>query len=117
MLYSELSLKLYWRRKYNGIFFPKEEELKKRWIRFVNRKDWEPNSSSYICIKHFEEKHYEKDKTSKRYRLAMNVKPVPTIFDPKKVISKISEINNVTSPICISRRTPRKRLCQEDQYE
>ena len=47
----------------------------------------------------------------------MNVKPVPTIFDPKKVISKNSEINNVISPICSPRRTPRKRLYQEDQYE
>ena len=97
--------------------FPKEEDLKKRWIRFVNQKDWEPTSSSYICIKHFEKKYYEKGKTSKRYRLAMNVKPVPTIFDPKKVISKNSEVNNVTSSICIPRRTPRKRLYQEDQDE
>ena len=47
----------------------------------------------------------------------MNLKPVPTIFDPKKVISKNSEINNVTSPICIPQKTPRKRLYQEDQYE
>ena len=39
--------------------FPKEEDLKKRWIRFVNRKDWESTSSSYMCIKH-EEKYYEK---------------------------------------------------------
>ena len=46
----------------------------------------------------------------------MIVKPVPTIFDPKKVIRKNSEINNVTSPICIPRKTPRKRLYQEDQY-
>ena len=43
----------------------------------------------------------------------MNMKPVATIFDPKKVINKNSEINNVTAPICI----PRKRLYQEDQYE
>ena len=44
----------------------------------------------------------------------MNMKPVATIFDPKKVINKTSEINNVTSPICIPRRTPRKRLYQEE---
>ena len=86
----------------------------KRWIRFGNRKDWQPSSSSYICIKHFEEKYYKKGKNSKRYRLAMNMKPVTTIFDPKKVINKNSEINNVTSPICIPRRTRRKRLYQED---
>ena len=95
--------------------FPKEEDLKKRWIRFVNRKDWEPTSSSYICIKHSEEKYYEKGKTSKC--LAMNVKPVPTIFGPKNVISKNLEINSFTSPICVPRRTPRKRLHEEDQYE
>ena len=47
----------------------------------------------------------------------MNVKPVPTIFHPKKVIIQNSEINNVTLPVCIPRRTPRKRLYQEDQYE
>ena len=37
--------------------FPKEEDLQKRWIRFVNRKDWEPTSSSYIRIEHLEEKY------------------------------------------------------------
>ena len=57
----------------------------KRWIRFVNRNDWQPSSSSYRCIKHFEEKYYKKVKNSKRYQLAMNVKPFATILDPKKV--------------------------------
>ena len=47
----------------------------------------------------------------------MNMKPVAAIFNPKKVINKNSEINNVTSPICIPRRTPRKRLYQEDRCE
>ena len=78
-------------------------------------KGWEPTSWSYICIKHFEEKYYEKG--SKCYRLAMNMKPVATILDPKKVINKNLEIINVTAPICIPQRTPRKRLYQEDQYE
>ena len=47
----------------------------------------------------------------------MNVKPVPTKFDPENVISKKAELNSVTSPNCIPRRTLRKRLYQEDQYE
>ena len=47
----------------------------------------------------------------------MNMKPVATILDPKKVINKNLEIINVSSPICIPQRTPRKRLYQEDQYE
>ena len=46
----------------------------------------------------------------------MNMKPVTTIFDPKKVINENSEINNVTSPICIPWGRPRKYLYQEDQY-
>ena len=91
--------------------FPKEEDLKKRWIKFVNRKDWEPTSSSYICIKYFEEKYHKKGKNSKRYRLAMNMKPFPTTLDPKPVINKNSEKNNVTSLISIP------RMYQEDQYE
>ena len=49
--------------------------------------------------------------------LAINMKPVPTIFDRKRVINKNSEINNVTLPISIPWRSPRKRLYQEDQYE
>ena len=64
MLYSELSLKLYCRRKYSGISYPKEEDLKKRLIKLVNRKDWELISSLYMCIKHFEEKYYKKGKNS-----------------------------------------------------
>ena len=47
----------------------------------------------------------------------MNMKPVATIFDPKKVTNKNSEIKNATSPICIPQRTLGKRLYQEDQYE
>ena len=66
----------------------------KRWIKFVNRKDWQPSSSSHICIKHFEEEYYKKVKNSKRYYLAMNMKPFATIFYPKKVNNKNSEINN-----------------------
>ena len=70
------------------------------------------------CIKHFEEKYYQKVNVySKRYRLAINMKPVATIFDPKKVTNKNSEIKNATSPICIPQRTLGKRLYQEDQYE
>ena len=30
--------------------FPKEEDLKKRWIKFFNRKDCEPISLSYIYL-------------------------------------------------------------------
>ena len=102
MLHSELSLKLYWRGKYNGIFFFKRRRPKE--IRFLNRRDWEPIFSLYICTKHFEEKYYKKGKNSKRYRLAMNMKPVRTIFDPKKAINN-NNFSEITEETFISRRS------------
>ena len=36
--------------KNNRFLFPKEEDLRKIWMKFVNRKDWEPTNSSYIYI-------------------------------------------------------------------
>ena len=63
----------------------------KRWISFVNRKDWQSSSSSYICIKYVEEKYYKKVKNSKRYRLAMNMKPFRLYSNRKKLTIKIQK--------------------------
>ena len=83
----------------------------------MNRKDWKPTLSSYICIKHFEEKYYKKGENDKRFRLNKKLKPVPTIFDPTKVSTSSSTVSNLTSPISIPRRSPTKRTYQEDEYE
>ena len=45
----------------------KEEHLRKVWIKFVNRQDWEPTNSSYISIKHFEDKYYQKEEDNKQF--------------------------------------------------
>ena len=97
--------------------FPKEEHLRKIWIRFVNRKDWEPTNSSYICIKHFEDKYYQKGEGNKRFRLIKTLKPVPTMFDPSNSNFQNSSACQVTSPVSIPRKSPRKRSYQEDQYQ
>ena len=34
--------------------FPSDENIKNWWIKFVNRKDWQPTSSAVICIKRLE---------------------------------------------------------------
>ena len=83
----------------------------------MNRKDWKPTSSSYICINYFEEKYYKKGENDKRFRLNKKLKPVPTIFNPTKVSTSSSTVFNLTSPISILRRSPRKRTYQEDEYE
>ena len=58
-------------------------------------------------MRHFEVKYYEKDKNSKHYGLTLNMKPVPTTFDPKTVINKALEIINVTSAVSIPWRSPK----------
>ena len=97
--------------------FPKEESLRKIWIRFENRKDWEPTPSSFIYIKHFKEKYYRKDKNDKRYRLTKTLKRVPTIFNPKIQTSQCSSSSHIISPVTVPRRSPRKRIYQDDQYQ
>ena len=95
--------------------FPKEESLRKIWINFVNRKD--TTISSFICIKHFEEKYYRKGKNDKRYRLTKTLKPVPTIFNPNIQTSECSSSSHIISPVTVPRRSPRKRIYQDDQYQ
>ena len=97
--------------------YPKEEHLRKIWIKLVNRKDWEPTNSSYICIKHFEDKYYQKGGGNKRFRLIETLKPVPTIFDPNNPDFQNCSAFQVTSPASIPRKSSRKRLYQEYQYQ
>ena len=65
----------------NAVFtFPADVDMRNRWIKFVNRKDWQPSSSSVICVKHFEDKYLKKGEQDKRYRLDKKLKPIPTIY-------------------------------------
>lgn len=108
----------------NTVFsFPKDVDLRKRWIKFVNRQDWEPTTSSYICKKHFEPKYFKKGENNKRYRLIKKLKPVPTIYNPSDdVIQSSSTSSSLISPasmvrVSIPRKSRRKRIFQEEQYE
>ena len=96
---------------------PKEKNLQKIWIKFVNRKDWESTNSSYICIKHFEEKYYQNGEGNKRFQLIKTSKSVPTTFDSTNPNFRNSSVCQVTSPVSIPRKSPRKCVYQEDQYE
>ena len=81
-----------------------------RWIKFVNRKDWQPTSSAVICIKHFEGKFLKKGEHEKRFRLIKTLKPIPTIYPAS---TKTSSTYKVSLP----RKSPKKRVFQEDQYD
>ena len=49
--------------KLSSFHFPlKNEELNKKWIRFVNRSDWIPTKYSVLCELHFEDTYKNKGK-------------------------------------------------------
>ena len=56
--------------------FPlKNFELKRQWIKFVNRKDWKPTKHSGLCELHFEEKYIVRGGKS---NLKCSMNPIPT---------------------------------------
>ena len=93
----------------------KEEDLRKRWIKFINRKNWEPSDSSVICKNHFEPIYVKQGKDGKRYRLIKSLKPVPTIFDPASKEGPTA--SHMKAPISVPRKSPKKRPFQEEQYD
>ena len=54
--------------------FPSDEDIKNRWIKFVNRKDWQSTCSTVIYIKYFQDKFLKKDEHEKRLRLVKTLK-------------------------------------------
>ena len=49
-------------RKLSSFHFPlKNEELNKKWFRFVNRSDWVPTKHSVLCELHFEDIYKNKE--------------------------------------------------------
>ena len=49
-------------QKKASFHFSEPQELKRKWIYFMNRKDWLPTTSSVIRIDHFEEKFVKRGK-------------------------------------------------------
>ena len=45
------------------------------------------------------------------------MKPVPTIFNPNIQTSQCSSSSHIISPVTVPRRSPRKRIYQDDQYQ
>ena len=92
--------------------FPRDDDLKKIWVRFVNRKDWSPSNSSVICIKHFEKKYLKMGERKKRCRLHMRKKPVPTIFDPSAHAYSSTSALKVPIRIMCLQKSMSSRLCK-----
>ena len=63
-----------------------------------------------ICIKHFESKFLKKGEHEKRFRLIKTLKPIPTIYPASRKASS-------TYKVSLPRKSPKKRVFQEDQYD
>lgn len=86
---------------------PKNEYLRSRWIKFLNRNDIYRLKTVYICVKHFDEKYLKRNEN--RVRLINYLLPVPTIKSSTPVRPRIPSIQrykfkstNIIS--CILRR-------------
>ena len=96
------------KKKLARFYFPlKNPELNEKWVRFVNRKDWEPTKHTVLCKLHFEEKYLRR---RQKCTLEWVMNPVPTIHSPDLLSTPSSLPTKQTS-----RNPPRKRTFQEDE--
>ena len=61
--------------------FPRDDDLKKIWVRFVNRKIGLPQIPVYYAL-NISKKIFKMGEGKKRCRLDKSMEPLPTIFDP-----------------------------------
>ena len=93
-----------------SFLFPEDEELSKKWIDFVNSKNWTPTKYYVLCIDYFHDKFIKHGKS--RWKLNLELYPVPTIHPC--VNSQSSLLNTSKVP----RQSPRKRtLSEPDEFE
>ena len=96
--------------KLSSFHFPlKNEELCKKWIRFVNKSDWVPRKHSVLCELHFKDIYKNK---GKRMSLNWSMKPVPTIHS-----AELIDTPSVLPTTQTSREPAWKRTFREDQLE
>ena len=94
----------------------KEFDRRECWVKFVNRKNFVPNENTKICERHFELVYVKKGiGENGRTRLIKTKKPVPTILDPDVKVSPV--VSHMKAPSAVPRKSPRKRIFQEDEYE
>ena len=84
-----------------------KDNLNKEWIRFVNRKDWNPTKHSVLCEHHFEEKFITR---GEKCTLKWALNPAPSIYPPELLKSPSSLPTKQTH-----RKPPSKRILQEDE--
>ena len=91
--------------------FPqKNDDLKNKWIQFVNRIEWTASTHSVICELHFEGNLINR---GEKCNLKWDINPVPTIY-PAALAETLSVLPSVPPPV---RKPPKKRVYQPDELD
>ena len=86
--------------------FPEDLELRKLWIRFVNRPNWLPGEHHGISKRHFEQKYLVVGE--QRITLNRRLKPLPTIYPKDLEKELLNKPSLLPTPIS-SRKPPTSR--------
>ena len=78
MCFNELFYRQQTGQKKALLHLSEDPELKRKWIYFVDHRDWSPTAHSVIYIDHFEDKFV---KAGKKYKLLWQLLPVHTIHN------------------------------------
>ena len=67
--------------KFRGFKFPfkKRHGIIDQWIKFVNKKDWNPSDNCSLCYEHFDPAYIVR---GIRWTLNLKLDPVPTLYPP-----------------------------------
>ena len=88
--------------------FPRDQELKAKWLLFLNRPaDYEVTDISFICSRHFETT-YLKVTAKNLTRLNYTLDPIPTIH-PESIPKSQASVPTKSRP------PPKERICQQDE--
>ena len=88
--------------------FPRDQELKAKWLLFLNRPaDYEVTDNSFICSRHFEPT-YLKVAAKNLTRLNYTLDPIPTIH-PESIPKSQASVPTKSRP------PPKERICQQDE--
>lgn len=66
-------------------YFPKNEEMRKKWISAVGRKNWQASGQSKLCSRHFTEDQFIKSSTNK---VCLKKDAVPCVFPEYSSVSE-----------------------------
>ncbi|XP_028168382.1 THAP domain-containing protein 2-like [Ostrinia furnacalis] len=67
--------------KYSFHRFPTNEDVRKTWLKLINRPNWIPTKYATLCSKHFDSKCFRKIGA----RITLKKCAIPTEFVPMKV--------------------------------